>query len=220
MNKDALKKLPSFETARLIIRPFKETDFNDFVKWHNYGDIIYYSEGLYNFKEENEEEFIKFFIKRVPRMFETKESGIWCIAEKNSGINIGLIEVCKYDSYADTAQIHYSLSKEERKKGYMTEAVKCMIDWAFNMVELNRIYTYVLEENVASAEVLKRCGFQLEGIMRQSNANRYTKNGEEIKNTKADSRFIDQKKYRNDCIYALLKEEYKKSLARQRDLQE
>ncbi len=211
MNKDVFENFPSFETERLVIRQFKETDFEEFVKWHNYRDIIYYGEGLYNFKKNDKENFIKFFTKKVPRMFETKECGIWCIAKKDTGKSIGLIEVCRYDGYSDTAQIHYSLSKEERQKGYMTEAAKCMINWVFNTVEINRIYTYVIEKNEASARVLKRCGFQLEGIMRQSSANKYTKNGEEIKSTKADSFFIDQKEYRNECIYALLKEDYIKN---------
>jgi len=209
MNKDTFLHMPSFETKRLKIRPFEKSDFNSYIHWHNHGDIVYYAEGLYNFKSNNQQEFEKFFLQRVPRMYKTKESGIWCIAKKSNNISIGLIEICKFDSYSNTAQIHFCISNKQRCKGYMTEAVKCMLDWCFSIIGLNRIYTFVSDKNIASSKVLLKCGFILEGIMRQSNANKYTKTGDEIKNTKKDSSFIDQKEYRNDCIYAILKKEYK-----------
>ena len=209
MNKKAFDYFPSFETERLIIRPFVKSDFNDYVSWHDYADIIYYSEGLYDFKADNQQGFEKFFLQRVPRMFKTKVSAIWCIAEKSTNKNIGLIEVCKYDNYANNAQIHYRLSQEERCKGYMTEAIKCILKWCFNIVDLNRIYTFVTEENEPSKKVLLKCGFILEGVMKQASANKYTKNGEEIKETKKDNRYIFEKEYKNVCIYAILKDEHK-----------
>jgi len=90
----------------------------------------------------------------------------------------------------------------------MTEAVKCMLDWCFNIADLNRVYTFVSDNNEASSKVLLKCGFTFEGILRQASANKYTKNGEEIKDTKKDSRFIGEKEYGNDCIYAILRDEY------------
>lgn len=208
MNKSAFDIFPNFETERLNIRPFTKEDFDDFVNWHDCADIIYYNAGLYGFKKDNIEGFQRFFLQVVPRMFKTKESGIWCVAEKSSDINIGLIEVCKYDAYSNTAQIHYCMSQAERCKGYMTEAVKCMLEWAFSEVDLNRIYTYVLKENGASARVLEKCGFTLEGVMRKSSANEFTRSGERIKETKKDSRFASEKEYRDNCIYGLLRDEY------------
>lgn len=208
MNKKVFDSFPSFETERLVIRPFENSDFHDYVNWHDCNDIIYYNEGLYAFKSDNQQGFEKFFLQTVPRMYKTKESGIWCIAEKTSNKNIGLIEVCKYDSYSNNAQIHYCISQKERRKGYMTEAVNCLLEWAFSGVELNRIYTYVSAENTASARVLEKCGFMREGVMRQSSINRYTKSGEEIKETKKDSRFVAEKRYGDNCIYAILREEY------------
>lgn len=209
MNKSAFTSFPNFETDQLTIRPFEISDFNDYVSWHDCADIIYRMEGLYNIKVDNQKEFDRFFLYIVPRMFKTKFSGIWCIAKKNTNKNIGLIEVCRFDSYTNVAQIHYCISEVERRKGYMTEAVTCMLDWCFNIVKLNRISTMVTEDNTASSKVLLKCGFKLEGIMRQASVNRYTKNGEEIKETKKDSRFISEKEYRNLCIYAILKNEYK-----------
>jgi len=210
MNKNVFKEFPTFVTERLIIRPFTQSDFKNYVIWHNVNDIIYHHGGLYNFNQESD--FNKFFLQRVPRMYQAKVSGIWCIAKKITDVTIGLIEVCKYDSYANTAQIHYCMAEEERCKGYMTEAIGCMLKWAFDIVELNRIYTYVCEENTASSKVLLKNGFQLEGTMRQSSANKYTKSGQEIKETKKDSRFIAEKEYKNVCIYAILKDEYNLSI--------
>jgi ribosomal-protein-alanine N-acetyltransferase len=210
MNKNAFINMPVFETNRLKIRPFEKYDFENYINWHDNGEIIFFAEGLYDFKNGDQKTFEKFFLQRVPRMYKSKITGIWCIADKINNENIGLIEVCKFDTYSDTAQIHFCLSKKERCKGYMTEAVNILLEWCFITVELNRVYTFVSDENIASSNVLKKCGFVLEGIMRQSNANKYTKNSEKIQNTKKDNIFISQKEYRNDCIYAILKNDYKR----------
>lgn len=208
MNKDVFKEMPSIETERLLIRPFVQSDFYDYANWHNSGEMRYCFNGLYDVTSDNEQFFIKFFLHRVPKMFKSKLSGIWCISEKTTCKNIGLIEVCKYDAYVNTAQIHYAIAKDERCRGYATEAVNCMLNWAFNIVDLNRIYTFVSDQNTASSRVLTKSGFKLEGIMRQAGANTYTKNGEKIKETKSDSRYISEKEYQNICIYAILREEY------------
>ena len=207
MNKTCFKILPEFETERLRLRAFKETDYENYIAWHC-GDIPYYMMGIHYIKAGDTEGFKRLFLKNAPRMFITKESAIWCIAEKASDITIGKIEMCRFDAYANTAQIHYCLSKKERAKGYMTEAIRAVLKWAFEDLDLNRIYTYVWEENDASVNVLVKLGFALEGTLRENNANKFTLDGNEIKNTLKDMTFIEHKLYKNERIYGLLKSEY------------
>ncbi len=82
--------------------------------------------GIHYIKKDDIDGFKRFFFKNVPRMLETKESIIWCIAEKTTNRNIGKIELCKFDFNVNSAEIGYCLSKEERTKGYMTEAVNAI----------------------------------------------------------------------------------------------
>ncbi|MPM90818.1 hypothetical protein SDC9_137940 [bioreactor metagenome] len=200
MNRDCFKSFPVFQTDRLNIRAFREDDFCEYTEWHN-GDILYYMMGIHYVEKDDIECFRRLFFKNVPRMFQTKESIVWCVAEKNSDKCIGKIELFRFDMNSNSAEIGYCLSKSERGKGYITEAVKKIIDWAFNILDLNRIYSHVLDENTNSANVLLRCGFQLEGVLRENITTKYTKNGEVIKNSKV-------KNYKDERIYGLIKSKY------------
>lgn len=58
----------------------------------------------------------------------------------------------------------YSIDKDEQGKGYMKEAVKLCLNYAFNECELHRIEASVLLDNERSKGVLSSCGFELLGI--------------------------------------------------------
>lgn len=58
----------------------------------------------------------------------------------------------------------YSIDKDEQGKGYMKEAVKLFLDYAFNECELHRIEASALLDNNRSNCVLSSCGFELLGV--------------------------------------------------------
>lgn len=60
--------------------------------------------------------------------------------------------------------IGYSLDKQQNGKGYMTEAVKLAVDFAFNELKLHRIEAGVMPHNIRSMRVLEKAGFHKEGI--------------------------------------------------------
>ena len=52
-------------------------------------------------------------------------------------------------------------------KGYMTQAVYAVADFAFNNLNLHRIEGNIIPRNKASLRVLEKCGFVNEGISRK-----------------------------------------------------
>lgn len=58
----------------------------------------------------------------------------------------------------------YSIDKEEQGKGYMKEAVRLFLDYAFNECELHRVEASALTDNERSRGVLSSCRFSLLGI--------------------------------------------------------
>lgn len=67
-----------------------------------------------------------------------------------------------------SCNIGYALDKEHNGFGYMTEAVKLLVDFAFNTLTLHRIEAGVMPRNIASATVLEKAGFQREGVARKN----------------------------------------------------
>lgn len=60
--------------------------------------------------------------------------------------------------------IGYSIDKGQQGKGYMKEAVKLAIDYAFKELQLHRLEASVLIDNERSKGVLLSCGFKELGI--------------------------------------------------------
>ena len=62
------------------------------------------------------------------------------------------------------AFIGYSMDEKEQSKGYMKEAVRLVVDYAFEELELHRIEATTLIDNKKSQRVLINCGFKELGI--------------------------------------------------------
>ncbi|WP_207204727.1 GNAT family N-acetyltransferase [Miniphocaeibacter massiliensis] len=58
----------------------------------------------------------------------------------------------------------YQLDKDYCNNGYMTEAVKEVVNFAFNKLHLHRIEGNVMPKNIPSIKVLEKCGFVNEVI--------------------------------------------------------
>ncbi|HEY5426782.1 MAG TPA: GNAT family N-acetyltransferase [Candidatus Tumulicola sp.] len=64
-----------------------------------------------------------------------------------------------------TAEIGYSVVRVHRGHGIATEAVAALVDEGFARARLSRIRAYCVPENVSSRTVLRRNGFEDEGIV-------------------------------------------------------
>ena len=76
--------------------------------------------------------------------------------------------------------------------GYGTEALGALLNFAFNKLKLRRVEAGVFFGNPASGKLLEKFGAKQEGLRRKSNR------------CKADGKIKDE------IIYGLLKEEWKK----------
>lgn len=80
------------------------------------------------------------------------------------GIDLTLME----DVHSKQAELGYWLNPAFWGNGIMTEAVRRICAEAFEKLPVNRIQAQVFGENIASFRVLEKCGFQREGVLRQS----------------------------------------------------
>lgn len=74
------------------------------------------------------------------------------------GMNIGYVQAC---SLGSEYEIGYHIAQKYTRKGYATEAVKVFLPVIMEMLQIDKIYGIVLEENIASHKVLERNGFKL-----------------------------------------------------------
>lgn len=70
--------------------------------------------------------------------------------------------------HRQTAELGYYLARSHWGKGIMTCAVMQLCDTVFEQSDILRIFAEPFDFNAASRRVLEKCGFTLEGIMRQN----------------------------------------------------
>lgn len=63
-----------------------------------------------------------------------------------------------------SSYIGYRLDGQETNKGYMTEAVRAMVDIAFDRLRLHRIEANIIPRNKASLRTVEKAGFEYEGL--------------------------------------------------------
>lgn len=68
---------------------------------------------------------------------------------------------------AQTASLGYWVGAPFSQRGYMTEAIACILRFAFKDLGLHRVEAACLSANVASKSLLRKSGFREEGLARQ-----------------------------------------------------
>ncbi|MCL4346203.1 MAG: GNAT family N-acetyltransferase [Candidatus Thermoplasmatota archaeon] len=79
---------------------------------------------------------------------------------------VGIIGINDIDNDR-RAHIGYYLRKDYWGKGIMTEATALMVDYAFRIMNLRKLFTNVYSMNPASSKVLEKNGFHKIGTMKR-----------------------------------------------------
>jgi ribosomal-protein-alanine N-acetyltransferase len=66
--------------------------------------------------------------------------------------------------FFQNAFLGYKVDARHARRGYMSEAIAEVLDYAFHTLELHRIEANVMPSNVASRAMLEKLGFRDEGI--------------------------------------------------------
>ncbi|WP_274366260.1 GNAT family N-acetyltransferase [Paenibacillus thermotolerans] len=109
----------------------------------------------------------KIIQSKADREEDRKYSFVVCRKEDDRIIgSIGLFFVAR--GSLQSCMIGYSLDQAYNGKGYMTEAVKQVVRYAFEELKFHRIIGEVSPRNPGSIRVLEKAGFHKEGISRSN----------------------------------------------------
>ena len=89
---------------------------------------------------------------------------MWGIALKNDNKLIGSICLWNIEVEKSQAEIGYVLMPAFQGKGIMQEAVNCIIDHAFNTMQLDTITADLEADNSASIKLLEKSAFVYQGL--------------------------------------------------------
>lgn len=85
---------------------------------------------------------------------------LYPIIIKGTEENIGYVQIVPLED--DEWEVGYHIAKSYTGRGYATEALMAFLPKALDMLNISKVVGILLEENIASAKVLEKCGFVLE----------------------------------------------------------
>jgi RimJ/RimL family protein N-acetyltransferase len=157
-----LKNIENIEIGNYVIRNWQKEDAASIVKyasnrkiWINLRDAF-----PHPYTMADAEAFLFRAMQMQPGSYFAIASGSEAIG------SIGLM--AGSDVHRFTAEIGYWLAEPFWGNGIMTQAVRALSEYAFRELGFHRIFAKPYTANAASARVLEKAGFALEGIMRAS----------------------------------------------------
>jgi len=176
---------------RIILRKLRFSDALDIYRNLQDKEMVKWASGIpWPYKKQDAVKFIR----KTHYKIRKKSGYAFGIVLKETNKVIGVVDVFHIDWKNKNAELGYWLGKKYWGKGYMTEAVKLMLKFAFEKLKLHRVYANLFEENVASRRVLEKTGFKLEGVRREC---KYRYN-----------------RWHNELNFGILKKEYEKLFKR------
>ena len=94
--------------------------------------------------------------------YSTLGFGLWAVVLKQENLFIGDcgITMQKIDGKS-LPEIGYHINKAHTGKGYATEAARACRDYAFKVLKLPKVYSYMKYTNIASQKVAEKNGMKL-----------------------------------------------------------
>jgi ribosomal-protein-alanine N-acetyltransferase len=158
---DVMKLPERIETERLVLRkPHIEDSNVIFTGWAQDKEVTRYL----TWRPHQNIEQTREFVQNCLRAWEQETRFPYMITLKGNNEIIGMIDP---RIEGPKIGIGYVATRAYWGKGYVPEATRSMIMWAFRQSLIYRVYATTDVENVASQRVLEKVGMQCEGILRK-----------------------------------------------------
>ncbi|MCR1849585.1 GNAT family N-acetyltransferase [Paeniclostridium sordellii] len=178
------ENLPNLYTNRIRLRKINQNDLEQLFSFLSNDNVTRYMiiDKIQDIKVV--EKMINFMIDG----YKNNRPTPWAISLKEKDEMIGICGFSKFDIQNRKAEVGYILSDKHWRKGIATEALKVVVDFAFNYMNLNKIEARCISKNLASENVMLKVNMKLDAILREEKLHKQS--------------YVDLK------LYSILKEEY------------
>jgi ribosomal-protein-serine acetyltransferase len=92
----------------------------------------------------------------------------FAIRDKKSRALHGVVGLEMFAHLHQSVELGYWLRRDVTGQGFMTEACRTVLTWAFSRVNVHRVRVAAATDNHASLNVIRRLGFRFEGVAREA----------------------------------------------------
>ena len=146
---------------KVYLSPVNSDDYLKYVEWLNNYNI---AKGVNQIRKiltiEAEKEFLS---KRDSDKYN------FSIINKSNDMLLGNISLMKVDFVDRTAELGIFIGEEDNLgKGYGSDAIRLILEYGFNQLNLNNIMLRVYSFNEIAINAYKKCGFKVFGTHREA----------------------------------------------------
>lgn len=156
-----MKPPTTFDTRRLHLRPVGVEDATViFETWAQDAEVSRYV----TWPPHRSLDDTRRFLRYCANGWEKHGPFNWAIVLRENSRVIGTIEL---RPQGHRVEVGYVLARAYWGRGFMSEAVPVLVDWALDQPDVHRVWAVCDIENHASARVLEKAGMEREGKLRR-----------------------------------------------------
>ena len=148
-------EIVELQSNRLKLRQWKDSDLITFAKLSADQEVMRFYPSTLNKNESDD------LACKIKGLIAKRGWGFWAVEELKTEKFIGFVGLHEptYDlPVTPCVEIGWRLAKEYWGKGYATEASNISLDFAFNKLNLDKIYSFTSVANIKSRAVMERIG--------------------------------------------------------------
>ncbi len=152
------KKPLEIKTERLVLRQWRESDFDAFAQLNADPRVMEYFPSVTSREESNEQ------AKRMQTKIEETGYGFLAVSVAAIAEFIGFVGLNSIDQlswpvhFSPAIEIGWRLASPYWGKGYATEGAKACLKYGFDILGLDEIVAFTAKENFPSQAVMSRIG--------------------------------------------------------------
>jgi len=153
--------LPTLPGTRVQLRWLTERDVPDLLEIFRDPEVARFI-GIPRMATEKD---ARLLLTEIEAFYDERTLFQWGIARLEDGRLLGTVSLADLQWKNERAEIGFVLGRPHWGHGYAEEAVRLLLDHAFEGLGIHRIEADVDPRNVASLKLLEKLGFQREGYL-------------------------------------------------------
>ena len=149
--------IPTIETKRLRLRPWKIEDFSGFLALKTDPELLQYYLGGPKTEQQAWDDFCA-----ISGQWHLRGVGIFLVADRETDQARGFSGLW-FPLDIDVPELCWSLFPGNMGRGYATEAAQAAREWVFANTSYRELVSYIHPDNKASCAVADRLGAKLKG---------------------------------------------------------
>lgn len=159
---------PTLSTDRLLLRPFRDDDFDAVHRYAGNFDNL----RMTSWGPNTEEESRAFLRSAQAQVLQSPRRDFnFALERKDTGELIGGVGIF-VDESTTQAEIGWTLRLDQHRNGFGTEAARELLRFGFEDLSMHRIWATCRADNIGSYRVMEHCRMRREAVLLQSRPGR------------------------------------------------